>query len=656
MPTKDARILIVEDESIVARDVQLVLTNLGYTVLAVASSGKAAIRKTAELRPDLVLMDIMLQGELDGIQAAQQIHTLYDVPIIFLTAYADEKILQRAKITEPFGYILKPFEEKELYTNIEMALYKHRMERKLRESEERHRSLIENISDVIMILEQDGIIRYQSPSFEQTGGYKPKELTGKSIFNLIHPQDVSHTADALAHSAQNPNHSFSMQLRLRHKDGSWHIYEAIGTNLLDNPILAGIVINCRDVTRRKLIEETLQQRNRELALLNEANQALSATLDQDQVLLTFLEEVGRLLNVTSISVWLIERETNKLVCRQASGPGSDAGALRGRRLAPGEGIVGRVIASGESLFVPDINSPLQHHISGPIESIKRFNQRTGLAIRSVLSVPLRVKPEIIGALQIVDTAANRFKATDLVLLESLSTTAAIAIEHARLYERARQDAETKTSLLREVNHRVKNNLSAIIGILYAEQQHAKIKDRAIYRSIMQDLARRVQGLSIVHSLLSTSEWRPLRLSDLIVQVSRSSLEALPPGKYVSLDVPLSPIRVTSDQAHYLALMVNELVTNAVKHTLHEQDTTQIHVHISLVEDMVQIEFRDNGPGYPQDVLSLERHSVGFDLVQSIVRDGLRGDLNLRNDHGAITLIRFKAQAAPNQTTPKGKYE
>ncbi len=117
-----AKLLIVEDERIVAKDIAKRLTTLGYVVLAAVSSGEEAIKKAAENRPDLVLMDIKLKGKIDGIEAAEKIRANFDIPVIYLTAYADEKTLRRAKITDPFGYIVKPFDERELYAAIEIAL------------------------------------------------------------------------------------------------------------------------------------------------------------------------------------------------------------------------------------------------------------------------------------------------------------------------------------------------------------------------------------------------------------------------------------------------------------------------------------------------------------------------------------------------------
>ena len=127
-----ATILIVEDEAIIAQDLSQQLTRLTYEVLGITATGEEAVLLARERRPDVVLMDIRLKGPMDGIQAAEQIARDGQAPVIYLTAHSDSATLQRAKLTGPFGYILKPFEERELETQIEIALYKHKLERDLR--------------------------------------------------------------------------------------------------------------------------------------------------------------------------------------------------------------------------------------------------------------------------------------------------------------------------------------------------------------------------------------------------------------------------------------------------------------------------------------------------------------------------------------------
>jgi len=130
------RILVVEDETMIAKDIESKLRNIGYESLPIVRSGEEAVKKAGKLRPDLILMDIVLDGEMDGIDAAEQIRDYFNIPVVYLTAYADGVIIERAKVTEPFGYMIKPFGEKDLHSTIEMAIYKHKSTEKLLKSME----------------------------------------------------------------------------------------------------------------------------------------------------------------------------------------------------------------------------------------------------------------------------------------------------------------------------------------------------------------------------------------------------------------------------------------------------------------------------------------------------------------------------------------
>ena len=184
----DARILIVEDEGILALDVQQRLTSLGYPVPEVASTGEEAVQKAAEGRPDLILMDIMLPGKIDGVTAAERIHARFDIPVIYITAYADEDTLRRAKVTEPYGYIVKPFKERELHITIDMALYKSKMERKLKESEKRWAITLKSIGDAVIATDKRGLITFMNAVAEGLMGWTQEEILGRmltDVFNIV---------------------------------------------------------------------------------------------------------------------------------------------------------------------------------------------------------------------------------------------------------------------------------------------------------------------------------------------------------------------------------------------------------------------------------------------------------------------------------------
>jgi len=174
-------LLVVEDESIVAMDIKHRAEGLGYRVVGIAASGEDAIKLAREEKPDLVLMDIVLKGEMDGIEAAEVIREEMNIPVVYLTAYSDEKTLSRAKLTGPFGYIIKPFEDRELHSAIEVALYKHKMDSKLRESEERYRALLESSPDPIILLDSSSRIVFVNRAVEKLTGLKRERLKGKKL-------------------------------------------------------------------------------------------------------------------------------------------------------------------------------------------------------------------------------------------------------------------------------------------------------------------------------------------------------------------------------------------------------------------------------------------------------------------------------------------
>jgi PAS domain S-box-containing protein len=177
-----ASIFIVEDELIVSEDIRQVLEGQGYSVAGIARSGESVLEILKKIHPDLVLMDIHLAGEMDGIDTAEQIRTHYHIPVIFLTAHEDESILARAKITEPYGYVLKPFNERELHSAIEIGCYKHRMEELAKEKERTIRILAEAIPDPIMLLDHNRQIIALNDAMAQRFGYNyTKEYEDSAI-------------------------------------------------------------------------------------------------------------------------------------------------------------------------------------------------------------------------------------------------------------------------------------------------------------------------------------------------------------------------------------------------------------------------------------------------------------------------------------------
>ena len=180
-----ARIMVVEDEQITAVDLEASLEELGYAVTAIASSGKQAIRGAETTLPDLVLMDIRIKGEMDGVDAARQIRQRFDIPVIYLTAHADDETLERAKSAEPLGYIVKPFQESELRAAIQMALHKDKVDKEAKGREEHLAATLDALGEGVITLDGTGCVTYMNPAAEGWTGWKQREALGKHIDEIF---------------------------------------------------------------------------------------------------------------------------------------------------------------------------------------------------------------------------------------------------------------------------------------------------------------------------------------------------------------------------------------------------------------------------------------------------------------------------------------
>ncbi|MBW1727326.1 MAG: response regulator [Deltaproteobacteria bacterium] len=289
------QILVVEDDGIIAKDIQMCLENLGFSVPATLSNGEEAVKKAKEIFPDVVIMDIMLKGPIDGIQAAEQIRSLLNIPVVYLTAYTEQKILERAKPTEPFGYIVKPFGTRELYAVIEMTLYKHKSEMALKkaydklehrvaertaelkaknkefkqqiesrklaqktlsESEKRFRTIFEKAVEGILVSDLDTKkIKYANASILNMLGYVKKELQQMEVKN-IHPEDALEYVISEFESHIKEERTYSPNIPCLRKDGTVIYTNLTGTTAYIDGQKCYIGF-FTDITENKKMEEQL---------------------------------------------------------------------------------------------------------------------------------------------------------------------------------------------------------------------------------------------------------------------------------------------------------------------------------------------------------------------------------------------------------------
>ncbi len=301
------KILIVEDDNIIGMEIRDRIESLGFDVTNVVPFGEDAIKDVAGNRPDLILMDIRLKGKMDGIQTAKKIREFFDIPVVYLTAYADYNTLQRAKITEPFGYVLKPFEERELASIIEMALYKHKMEKKLKESERWLSTTLKSIGDGVITTDTKGRIIFMNAVAEELTGWKQKEALEKDLIDIFNIID-----EETRERIDNPVYQI---LAAGTGKGSSDRTLLVGKNGTERPILdtASPIINEKGETTGAVLvfQDNTERRNaqRKLALQNKYNQlraslwklAADKSLTEDELVQKTVDLLGSTLEVCRVS-------------------------------------------------------------------------------------------------------------------------------------------------------------------------------------------------------------------------------------------------------------------------------------------------------------------------------------------------------------------
>lgn len=253
------RILIVEDEKIIAIDLQRRLERFGYSVVGMAGDGETAIALASELNPDIILMDIMLAGKMDGIEAARAIKAAGDIPFIFLTAYTDEKTLERAKELAPCGYILKPFKERELYTTIDIALYKYGIERKLTRQERLFSAILHSINDGIIATDMAMNVQFMNPVAEDITGFREGVARGKPLGQFLALRDEKTQNDLMEGiPVVEDRPLFFNDIVLKNTLGQSLVVDGSVTRIHERENSTdGFVVTLRDITEMKRLSDTL---------------------------------------------------------------------------------------------------------------------------------------------------------------------------------------------------------------------------------------------------------------------------------------------------------------------------------------------------------------------------------------------------------------
>ena len=281
--TEKIRILIVEDEALVAEDLKEMLQGFGYEVPGIADTGEKAIALTEEHHPDLVLMDINLAGKMDGITAGGTIRSRWDIPIIYVTAFATPPIIDRAKKTTPSGYIIKPFNERQIQTAIEIALYNSMLEQKLKEYDNTIRTLLNATDNPSLLLDAQATIMALNEAMAKRARNITGNLIGKPFFDLLTHQSISvPLAEAVRQAGP------GKIIRFEEEFGDVWYDNAVIPVIDSRGIMRSIAVYCTDISHRKTAETALKTLNDQLVAEQNRLATVTAALDSmdDPVIIT----------------------------------------------------------------------------------------------------------------------------------------------------------------------------------------------------------------------------------------------------------------------------------------------------------------------------------------------------------------------------------
>jgi two-component system sensor histidine kinase UhpB len=258
------KILIVEDERIVAEDIKTKLEYVGFAVAGIASSGEESLKKAEKLKPNLVLMDIVLEGKMDGMEAAAQILSRFNIPVVYLTAYSDKRTLKKAKGTEPFGFIIKPFESQDLFTAIEMALYRHKLRNMLKESEERYNALFDRSLSYVYLHDFNGKFIDANDAALKALGYNRREILPLNFASLLEKSQLLKAIQSLEEIIRTGRQKKPDEYKLRRKDGSHIWVETEGSLIYKDGKPFAVQGIARDITEKKMAEEAMRESEEQL--------------------------------------------------------------------------------------------------------------------------------------------------------------------------------------------------------------------------------------------------------------------------------------------------------------------------------------------------------------------------------------------------------
>jgi PAS domain S-box-containing protein len=607
------RIMIVEDQRLIAADIENTLRKIGYDIAGSFASGEEVVAMAFDLHPDLILMDIRLRGELDGIQAAEAIRARADVPIVYLTAYADEETIARAKATTPFGYVVKPFNERELRAAIEVAIYKHATDLLLAEERARRRAaeelklLVEVVQDyAIFMLDAWGRVATWNQGAQRINGYAAEEIIGQhcSVFYPAEERAAGAPDDVLALALRSGRAELE-GWRVR-KDGSRFWASVVITPILD---AAGKLHGFGEVTRDVTERRRQQEANR---FLDRATLALSETID----LPIILQQTVRII-VPDVADWCLidlagDDDTLVQVAVAHVDPEKEElarqlGRTHDARTDHEHGPY-HVFATGRPEIHPELEDVSWAAQLLGVEHPEILQQ---LGLYSYMCVPIQLRDRTLGVLsQLRAAPPRRYGPMELAFSMELARRIALAIDNARLYDQARVAIRARDEFLQVASHELKTPLTTLqlqLELLPRTLEKAGIKDERLTEKLATATIQTKRLGRLIDSLLDVSritagkvmlELEPFELTELVREVAaRYRTEARVVGSELAVRAD-GPIDGRWDR-----LRVEQIVSNLLSNAIKYGAGKPVELRVEPGDERVHISVTDRGIGIARDDLA-----------------------------------------------------
>jgi PAS domain S-box-containing protein len=483
------------------------------------------------------------------------------------------------------SYVAK---EHATYATARDCTEQHLVEEALRDSEERFRSFFELSADLVCIADNDGRFRVVNSAFSNVLGYSKEELVSRAYLDFVHPEDRKKTLRITAERLKRGETVMHIENRYVRKNGEIVWLEWTSRASVSKGLTFAIA---RDITERKKTDERLLQ---VMAAVESSSNAIGISDLQRR---HFYQNKA----YTELFGYATAAELQAV----GGGAATVCDPAVGKELF--ETILAGKTWSGELKLVTK-----RGRVFDAFERADAIKDEDGRSI---------------GLIGVVTDISDRVAQQQRL--------------HGLLAQ-AEQDARTKGELLREVNHRVTNNLTAVLGLISFELRHSRNDPQSI-TSALSRLNQHIRGMLVVHRLLSQSAWAPVSVQELAGKIIRAALSTAGWRRPAMLTVKPGELRVSPRQAGTLAMVINELATNTVKYA--SRPTGAVSVGFEFGSDIngIMLRYRDNGPGYPPDVLANERSDIGLKLITEMVTKSLGGSIVLSNDDGAVATLRIRSE-------------